>query len=72
MINLKEIQPIIIIGSPRSGTNLLRNTLVEFNKVCTWPFDEINFMWMKGHKINRDDELKVEDLSQKKINYLKH
>jgi|TARA_B110000483_G_scaffold23312_1_gene27190 hypothetical protein len=72
MINLKEIQPIIIIGSPRSGTNLLRNTLVQFNKVCTWPFDEINFMWMKGHKINRDDELKVEDLSQKKINYLKH
>ena len=67
---MNKIQPIIIIGAPRSGTNMLRDTLVEFNKVCTWPFDEINFLWKKGHKINANDELSSDQLSINKILYI--
>tara|TARA_B100000795_G_C22786272_1_gene434764 strand:+ start:487 stop:1320 length:834 start_codon:yes stop_codon:yes gene_type:complete len=68
---MDKIQPVIIIGAPRSGTNILRDTLVEFNDVCTWPFDETNFLWKKGHKINENDELSIDQLSKDKILYVK-
>jgi len=34
---------IIIVGAPRSGTNMLRDVLTSFDGVCTWPCDEINY-----------------------------
>ena len=48
--------PVIIIGAPRSGTNMLRNILSSLDKIDTWPFDEINFMWRHGHSFNSSDE----------------
>lgn len=49
-------QPIIIIGAPRSGTNMLRDILCEFNGVGTWPCDEINYIWRHGNIKETTDE----------------
>ncbi len=48
--------PIIIIGAPRSGTNMLRDVLCEFNDVGTWPCDEINYIWRHGNIKETTDE----------------
>ena len=45
---LKKINPIIIIGAPRSGTNILRDTISSFNEVGTWDCDEIPYIWLYG------------------------
>ena len=34
--------PVVIIGAPRSGTNMLRDVLVGVGGYATWPCDEIN------------------------------
>lgn len=49
-------QPIIIIGAPRSGTNMLRDILCEFKGVGTWPCDEINYIWRHGNKSLETDQ----------------
>ena len=41
--------PVIIIGAPRSGTNLLRDLLTALPGVGTWPCDEINYIWRHGN-----------------------
>lgn len=40
---------VIIIGAPRSGTNMLRDLLTELPGVGTWPCDEINYIWRHGN-----------------------
>jgi hypothetical protein len=42
-------QPVIIIGAPRSGTNILRDTLARLPGAGTWPCDEINYIWRHGN-----------------------
>jgi hypothetical protein len=39
----------IIIGAPRSGTNMLRDVLSQLPGVSTWPCDEINYIWRHGN-----------------------
>jgi hypothetical protein len=41
--------PVVIIGAPRSGTNMLRDALCAFEGVGTWPCDEINYVWRHGN-----------------------
>ncbi len=41
--------PIIIIGAPRSGTNMLRDVLCKIEGFETWPCDEINYIWRHGN-----------------------
>ena len=48
--------PIIIIGAPRSGTNMLRDLLVKLDSFETWPCDEINYIWRYGNKSYPSDE----------------
>lgn len=50
---------IIIIGAPRSGTNMLRNVLCSLSGVATWPCDEINYIWRHGNVHYPSDEFKV-------------
>ena len=47
---------VVIIGAPRSGTNMLRNMLVKLEGVETWPCDEINYIWKHGNKNHESDE----------------
>ena len=42
-------QDIVIIGAPRSGTNMLRDVLTRLPGVGTWPCDEINYIWRHGN-----------------------
>ena len=51
---------IIIIGAPRSGTNMLRDILVKLPGVGTWPCDEINYIWRHGNMWYPSDELPAE------------
>ena len=48
--------PVIIIGAPRSGTNILRDVLTTVPGYTTWPCDEINLMWRHGHRAYGSDE----------------
>ena len=43
-------QIVIIVGAPRSGTNMLRNVLARLPGIGTWPCDEINPMWKHGNR----------------------
>jgi Sulfotransferase family len=48
--------PIIIIGAGRSGTNMLRDVLVQLPGVKTWPCDEVNYIWRHGNRNFATDE----------------
>lgn len=52
-------RPVIIIGAPRSGTNMLRDVLVHLPGVATWPADEINYIWRHGNVRYPSDEFTV-------------
>lgn len=49
--------PIVIIGAPRSGTNLLRDLLTSPREAVTWSCDEINGIWRHGNRSYLSDEL---------------
>ena len=53
-------QPLVIIGAPRSGTNMLRDVLTSFDGICTWPCDEINYIWRHGNVHYPSDEIPAE------------
>ncbi|MEX2359665.1 MAG: sulfotransferase [Gammaproteobacteria bacterium] len=48
--------PLIIIGAPRSGTNMLRDALTQLPGYATWPCDEINYIWRHGNTRYPTDE----------------
>ncbi|WP_068257540.1 sulfotransferase family protein [Janibacter corallicola] len=48
-------QPVVIVGAPRSGTNMLRDVLTSAPGVTTWPCDEINFVW-KHHNLDLEHD----------------
>jgi len=58
-------RPIVIIGAPRSGTNLLRDMLVKLSGVGTWPCDEINYIWRHGNIRFPSDEFSPDMATQK-------
>ncbi|MFI9653022.1 sulfotransferase [Guyparkeria halopsychrophila] len=51
---------IIIIGAPRSGTNMLRDVLADLEGVATWPCDEINYIWRHGNVREPTDEFSAD------------
>lgn len=51
---------VIIIGAPRSGTNMLRDVLCALEGVATWPCDEINYLWRHGNVRYPSDEIPAE------------
>lgn len=54
------IQKILIIGAPRSGTNMLRDLMARLDGAGTWPCDEINFVWRHGNIRHPSDALPPE------------
>lgn len=55
-----NLTPIILIGAPRSGTNIFRDTIATLPSVTTWPCDEINYIWRHGNINYPSDEFPVE------------
>lgn len=69
---MREIRkPIVIVGAPRSGTNMLRDLLVSFDDFSTWPCDEINYIWRYGNVRYPSDEFTAEMAGQKTISYVR-
>ena len=40
-----NLKTVIILGAPRSGTNMLRDILCQHPFLNTWNCDEINPIW---------------------------
>lgn len=62
--------PIIIIGAPRSGTNMLRDVLLKAPGVCSWPCDEINYIWRHGNVRFPSDEFGAEQATPSVKSYI--
>lgn len=54
---------VLIIGAPRSGTNILRDILTKKAQLKTWPCDEINYIWRYGNAYHPNDVLKTKNLT---------
>lgn len=61
---------IIIIGAPRSGTNMLRDVLASFDGITTWPCDEINYIWRHGNVRYPSDEFQAEQATPEVARYI--
>ena len=68
---VRSFQSIVIIGAPRSGTNMLRDILCQFDKVSTWPCDEINYIWRHGNLSHPSDELPEKLATSSIKNYIR-
>lgn len=55
----RSVRPIVIIGAPRSGTNMLRDAICTHPDAATWPCDEINYIWRHGHRSHPTDEFPI-------------
>jgi len=66
---MKEI--IIIIGAPRSGTNMLRDVLCTLKGVGTWPCDEINYIWRHGNIRAESDEFTANMATPSVVKYIR-
>ncbi|WP_415886969.1 sulfotransferase family protein [Neptuniibacter sp. QD37_6] len=64
------MKPVIIIGAPRSGTNMLRDVLTSFEGIATWPCDEINYIWRHGNVRFPSDELPVSKANESVKKYI--
>jgi hypothetical protein len=61
---------VIIVGAPRSGTNMLRDVLTSFDGIATWPCDEINYIWRHGNVRYPSDEIPAERATPAIQNYI--
>lgn len=64
------MQLVFLIGSGRSGTKFLRDTLVADNKITRVPYD-INYFWRYGNQSLPHDEISIEDLDEKQRAWIK-
>ncbi|MDD9893788.1 MAG: sulfotransferase [Gammaproteobacteria bacterium] len=62
---------VIIIGAPRSGTNMLRDVLTSIQSIGSWPCDEINYIWRHGNVRFPSDELPPEAATPKVKKYIR-
>ncbi|MDC8456129.1 sulfotransferase family protein [Marinobacter sp. DS40M6] len=62
---------VIIVGAPRSGTNMLRDVLTSFDSICTWPCDEINYIWRHGNVRYPSDEIPEKRATPAIKNYIR-
>ena len=67
-----QYEPIIIIGAPRSGTNILRDTIVKFDQAGTWNCDELPYLWKYGNRDFKSDILTKDMLSGKSKKYIRN
>jgi hypothetical protein len=63
-------EKVIIIGAPRSGTNMLRDILTSFDNIATWPCDEINYIWRHGNMFYPSDEIPTQNATNQIKKYI--
>jgi hypothetical protein len=61
---------VIIVGAPRSGTNMLRDVLTSLDGFATWPCDEINYIWRHGNVRYPTDEIPAIYATPRVKNYI--
>lgn len=66
-----EFKPIIIIGAPRTGTNMLRDIISTQPGFATWPCDEINYTWRYGNSNYPTDELTPDQITPSIRKYIR-
>lgn len=62
---------LVIIGAPRSGTNMLRDVLCGFPEIATWPCDEINYIWRHRNIRHPSDALPSDKATPPVQRYIK-
>lgn len=62
---------LILIGAPRSGTNMLRDILSSFDNIGTWPCDEINYIWRHGNVRYPSDAFPAELATERVSRYIR-
>lgn len=62
---------VVIVGAPRSGTNMLRDVLTALDGIGTWPCDEINYTWRHGNVRYPSDELPRENATPPVQRYIR-
>jgi len=68
---MNPYKAVIIIGAPRSGTNMLRDVLCSFDGAATWPCDEINYIWRHGNVRYTSDEIPAERARESIRSYIR-
>jgi len=66
------VKKVVIVGAPRSGTNMLRDVLTSFEGVATWPCDEINYIWRHKNISYPSDEFTVEMAAPSVCRYIRN
>jgi hypothetical protein len=66
-----DYYPVIIIGAPRSGTNMLRDVLCNLKDVSTWPCDEINYIWRHGNARYPSDAFPITNATESVSKYIR-
>lgn len=66
-----ENPPVIIIGAGRSGTNMLRDILVQLPGLETWPCDEINYIWRHGNRGYPTDQFSRDMATPRVADYIR-
>ena len=61
---------LIIVGAPRSGTNMLRDMLAKLPGVGTWPCDEINYIWRHGNVRYLSDVFSPDMATPRVVSYI--
>lgn len=64
-------QPVIIVGAPRSGTNMLRDVLCSIEGIDTWPCDEINYIWRHDNVRWPSDEIPKDRATKRAVRYIR-
>lgn len=64
-------QNVIIVGAPRSGTNMLRDVLTSARGITTWPCDEVNLLWKHGNLDIASDEIPADRATPAVRRYLR-
>ena len=62
--------PVIIISVFRSGSNLVKGIICNIPGYCTWPAENINFIWRHGNVLVADDELGPSDVNDSVRKYI--
>ena len=70
-LNIHDFRALVVIGAPRSGTNLLRDILCNFPGYATWPCDEINPIWKHGNSGTDTDVLLPEHATSQVSRYIR-